>query len=229
MRPIFAFCAGALALSSAANADFVDVVFTGTGAGQTVKISSAARTGSVFAGQLHHTISNGPAALNGDWTTFCTDLAQIVPTSLSQFEVVSITLLPDGAPMGAAKAQAITDMYAYAAGSQLLVSTTNDLATAFQLAIWEVVTDYQIAGPSHNLDITAGGFSATMDNGGALSAGISSHLAQLLGAVGSMGSADLLGIRSGSRQDQILNVVPGPSALAGLVAGFGVVGRRRRR
>lgn len=229
MRPIFVLCASALALSSAASADFVDVVFTGTGQGQTVKIASSARSGSVFAGQLHHSISNGPSYLNGDWTTFCTDLAQIVPTSLSQFEVVSITLLPDGAPMGAAKAQAITDMYAFAAGAQLLASASNDLATAFQLAIWEVVTDYQIAGPSHNLDVTAGGFSATMNDGSALSAGISSHLSQFLGAVGSMGSADLLGIRSGSRQDQILNVVPGPSALAGLVAGFAVAGRRRRR
>ncbi len=228
MRGIISVCAGAFSLSSLAIADYVDVSFLGTGSGQTVKITSPSRTGSLFAGQLRHQLSNGPAGFNGDWITYCTDLAQTVSGSTSQFELVAVDQLPDRGGMGAAKAQAIQDMYTFAAGSQLSNSTSNDLATAFQLAIWEVVSDFDAGGVANNLSMTAGFFTATMNNGAALSAGISAHISALFAAIGANSASDLVGIRSGTRQDQLLQVIPGPGALALAGLGMAVAGRRRR-
>lgn len=230
MRAIIFMSAGALALASAANADFVDVQFLGTGNGRNLKIYSPGYTGNVFVGQLEHRLSNGPAYLNGDWMTYCTDLAQYVSSSVSQFELVSASALPDGAPMGAAKAQAIADMYAFGGGAQLLSTTSNDMAAAFQLALWEVIVDFDLPGPSHNLNVGAGLFRATMTNGDALEAGIAGHLASFLGSIDSSSSQVLYGLRSGSRQDQLVQIVPGPGALActALVSAIGSRGRRRK-
>ncbi|MFO0783617.1 MAG: hypothetical protein U0636_08020 [Phycisphaerales bacterium] len=226
MRILATVSACALAATSLASADFVDMQFVGTGAGQVVKITSPSRTGNLWVGQILHVISNGPANLNGQWITYCADLGQTVSGSPVPYEIVPVAAIPDSAPMGAAKAQAIADMYAYANGSQLLPTTSNDLAAAFQLAIWEVVADYTGVGPTLGLDMTSGNFAATMTDGSPLSAGIAGYVASLLGAVGTNASRDLIGLRSGSYQDQILEV-PGPGALA-LAATAGLVARRRR-
>lgn len=218
-----------LASASAARADFVDVSYQGKQQGRTVKVTSALLTGDVFAGQLRHTLSDGPSGLNGDWISFCTDLAQHVSQSASSYEIVDASLLPDGGAMGAAKAQAIADLYAHAGGLQLLTTTSDDLACAFQLALWEIITDYNGESDGYGLDVTAGGFKATKTNGDALSAGVMAELTSLFAAVGVAGGStdSLIGLRSGSKQDQLI-YVPGPGALALAGLAIGGLGRRRR-
>lgn len=230
------FGIGALvALAGVAQADMINVQFTGTGSGSNVRISSPSYNGNVFAGQLKHTLSAGTgaaAAYDGNWLTYCTDLAQHVTSTTKTYDVVSITLLPDGSPMGAAKANAIRSIYGAASSSPSSSSTSNDLATAFQLAIWEIVTDFNPAAASDGLNIASGAFRATKTDGSALSGGVTTQLNTLLNAArAGLGGTDLVGIRSGQYQDQILPIaVPAPGAAA--LASLGLLcmtGRRRIR
>jgi MYXO-CTERM domain-containing protein len=220
------------AASGIAAADVINVRFTGTGQGHSVKIVSAAYTGNVFAGQLEHQLTNGTgdaSALNGTWLTYCVDLSQHVTSTTQVYTVVPVSQMPDSSPMGLAKAEAIRRMYAFANGAQSMTSTSDDMAAAFQLALWEVVTDFNPALPNNNLNVTAGGFKATKTDGSALWSGTQSYLNSLFGAVGTEGDAvvQIIGISNGSAQDQIVPVpTPGALALAGL--GGLCVSRRRR-
>lgn len=235
MRSLITASLSVLAFSTIAGADFVDVVYTGKGSGKNVKIVSPGINGDVFAGQLHFTLSNSTAGafLNGSWTAFCTDLFQHTSSSSNPYQVVPVASLPFSGPMGAAKAAAIGDLYASMAGSQLEASTSDNLACAFQLAIWEIVTDFTGAGPSMGLDITSGGFQATKTTGEALSSGVMGYLADLFGAIGTTNGANLIGLGSESRQDQLIELpegtIPGPGALATIALGCVLANSRRRR
>lgn len=222
--------AATVAAAGAAHASTITVQYTGTQRGQNVAIQSPDRTGNVFAGQLKHTLSDGPAELNGDWITYCADLAQGVSGTPRTFEVVDIAVLPGNAPMGAAKASAIADLYAFAGGSQLLATASNDFAAAFQLAVWEIITDYNPSETNFALGITTGNFRATRTDGNPLSSGVMNHLTSLFAAVGAGHNPDtLLGLRSTTHQDQIIPVpAPGSAALAGLGL-LCLAGRRRIR
>ncbi|MDX2130774.1 MAG: PEP-CTERM sorting domain-containing protein [Planctomycetota bacterium] len=227
-RLIPAALLASLALAGAAGASTIDVRFTGTQRGSNVRITSPDLTGAVFAGQLKHRLSDGPAALNGDWITFCTDLAQHVTSNTRSYEVVDVAMLPGSSPMGADAALAINDLYAFSNGAQLSTSTSNDLATAFQLAVWEIVVDFDPEAPGFNLSVFDGDFRATKSDGSNLSSGVLTHLSSLFGAIGgSHAPASLLGLRSGQHQDQLIPVpAPGATVLAGL--GLVCVSARRR-
>jgi hypothetical protein len=230
---LVALSAGALSLCSLASADFVDVVYAGTGAGSNVKVSSPVRNGDVFAGQIKMTLSNSTGVdLNGNWIAYCTDLGQNVSGGSTTYEVLPVASLPMGGGMGAAKAAAIGDLYAFAAGSQLTNTTSAALATAFQLAIWEIVHDFDANAAGFGLNVTSGTFSATKTDGSALSAAVMGHLASLFAAIGTTNGATLLGLGHPSAQDQILEVsgfVPGPGVLACSAIGLIIRGARRRR
>ncbi len=227
LRVVPMFGIAATLLTQAASAEIVTMAYEGTGAGQNVRITSDLFTGDAFAGQIRQVISGG-TSLDGHWRTFCTDLSQHVSSTPSPFEVVPVEVLPSGSPMGTEKASALRDLYAFAAGSQLLESTSNALAAAFQLAIWEVLIDFDGGAADLGLDVTTGHFSATRTNGDALSDGVMGHLSSMLGAIGQAdgASVQLLGLASGQRQDQLI-VVPAPAAFA-LLAAAGATRRRRR-
>jgi len=224
---IMTAAAATVIISSVASADIVNLAYQGKERGLSVKLTSSLYNGDVFAGQLVHTVTGG-SIYDGTWVTFCADLAQGVATSPKPFDVVSADLLPGSSPMGIAKASAIRDIYAAAGGSQLLSGADNALAAAFQLAIWEIILDFDVQANGNGLDITAGGLKATKTNGDALSNAVMGHLTTLFGAIGNVDASGigLVGFKSGQHQDQLI-VIPAPGALA-LLAGFGVVGRRRR-
>lgn len=232
MRVLTIATVSTFALAGLAQADFVDLTYAGTGAGSNVAVYSPVRNGTVFAGQIYLTLSNSTGLnLNGSWVSFCSDLGQNLSGGTNTYEIVGVDTLPIGDPMGAAKAQAIADMYSYAAGAQLSNTASNNLACAFQLAIWEIIHDFDSNAANNGLDITSGLFHATKSNGDAFSATLMGHLADFFGAIGTHGGAQLLGLGNGSRQDQILEVsgfIPGPGALA-LGALAGVLGASRRR
>lgn len=228
----FAVLAAASA-AAAANADFVDMKFLGVGRGQNVKTTFFGATQNVFAGQLNHRIANGSgasAALNGDRLTFCSDFYQHTSSSYTQYEVVGVDQVPSTLPMGAVKAQALHDMYnAFGAGA-LATNASTTLSSAFQVAVWEVVTDFN--GSIASLDMTQGDFKAKKTDGHAFDSAMQNQINAIFAAIGSNqeGGPGLVGLKSGSNQDQLVMgftiPAPGTAALAGL--GVLLAGRRRR-
>lgn len=221
--------------AGAVHADTIDVRFLGTGRGSNVRITHAGGTSNVFSGQLRHTLTNGTglgATLHGDWVTFCADLNQRVTSSTRTYDVVNVAQLPDWGAMGVARANAIRDMYAFANGSQLLSTASNNLAAAFQLAVWEVVTDYNPVVGTASLSLATGAFRATKTDGSAFSSTLMSHVNSFFGSIGVApaggGGVNILGLRSGTAQDQIVPIpAPGVFALTSLGC-VCLAGRRRR-
>lgn len=219
-------------VSAPALADTVDVKFLGTGAGTSVKINLNGNQTNVFAGQLIHHFSNGTGAgaqLNGTFVTFCTDLTEYVTSTTKTYNVVGIEDMPNSAPMGAAKAQAIADLYAYAAGSQIALAATDNIAAAFQIAVWEIVTDFNALAVNNGLSLSAGSLKVTKTNGSSLGSTLTSTIAAMFSALGTNSSGSgILGVSRAGSQDQLVVVplpAPGILALAGL---GGVVALRRR-
>ena len=230
MRTITCVAALALAAGTAA-ADTVRLEFDSVGSGRNVRVSLGSSTFNCFAGQLVHTFSNGngaAAGLSGNIKTFCSDLTQGVTSAGSTYTVTGIQNLPGGSPMGAAKTQAIYDMYAYAGGQEN--GADSDMAAAFQLAIWEVIYDY--SGNASSLSLSSGDLKAKSALGLSLSSSILNKASLLFAAIGSNAAQlGLMGFQNGSFQDQIAHVqlVPVPmAAMAGLVGLMGAAYVRRR-
>lgn len=222
----------AAAVTTAANADFVDMKFLGTGRGDTVRATHLGSTRDLFAGQLNHRISGGAgatAAMNGDHLTFCSDFYQYVSSSYTQYEIVGLEAIPSSQPMGAAKAAALRSLYASAGSAALASNANTTLAAAFQVAVWEIVTDFD--GTAGSLNLAAGDFKASRTNGQAFSGAMATQLGDLFAAAVSpaVGGPSMIGLKSGSNQDQILVgfQVPAPGAMA--VMGLGALGLGRRR
>lgn len=220
--------AGALVLSSAAHADLVTVLCTGTGAGRNVNVTHGTTTANVFAGQLRLTLTNSTGQnVNGLWTSFCTELSQFIYVNgaAQTYQVLPVSDLPiPGAGMGTTRANAVARMFAAAAGTQY--GTNADLAAAFQIAVWEITMDFD--GTSGSIDIGAGTF-----KGNSLTAAIQSNLTALFAAAGNLTGAQstVLGIGNSTYQDQLLDVstfIPAPGAVA-LLGLAGLVGVRRRK
>lgn len=219
--------------ASAAQADTVDVRFLGTGQGKSVKIDFNGKRSNVFSGQLRHELSNGTgvgARFHGEHLTYCSDLAQYVTSTRRTYQVTPIQNLPGGGAMGADRAQAIHDLYAFADKAQLAPGANADFAAAFQIAVWEVVYDYNVGAGLSSLSTTSGTLKVFNTNGQALSAAIRQNLVNFFNAVVNTHTTQrhVLGLSSGSYQDQMVFVpLPAP-ALMGL-AGLGALALIRRR
>lgn len=220
------FASGALA------ADTVSMKFSGTGSGSNVKATYFSTTLNVFAGQLKHTITSGTgwsARLNGDHRTFCTDFNEYVTSSFKTYKVVDPQWTPNAAPMGVDKADAIRDIYTTAGIAISQSGLNNDMATAFQLAVWDIVADYNANIGIAGLGLSGGHFKASKTNGGSLSSGIINNYNTLINSIGHTArTAPVLGLTNNGSQDQLVYVpTPGAASLAGL--GGLLAARRQRR
>ncbi len=225
MKHTLIACLATSLLASAASADTVQAQFTGTGYGQNVSVSqdSGANFGNVFAGQLQYTLSSssGPTYyLNGQWISFCTELGQFTNGNNQLYTVMDVADLPiPGAGMGAAKAGMVAQLFTAAAGSQY--SASNDLASAFQLAVWEIVNDYD-GSTLASMDLGTGIFRGNVN--GTIGGMVSTFLS---GAFNASSGADIIGLGSETYQDQLIEV-PAPGVLA-LLGFAGLSAPRRRR
>lgn len=220
-----------LAGVSAASADVVDVKFIATGKGQNVHIELNGNGSDVFAGQLVHEFSNGTgigSLLAGQKVVFCSDLTQTTTSSAATYQVVDVAFTPDPA-MGAPRAQAIYDLYHFAAGTQFDPNASNDYATAFQLAIWEVAADYDANVGLASLNLGSGSFEATYTNGNSFNSAIMNHLNDLFGAIGTNApKKGLFAVTNDFHQDQLVDGIPAPGSIA-LLTLAGMVAMNRRR
>lgn len=232
---IVALLGGVLAQGALA-ADTVQMRFTGTGLGKNIKMSvNGGNQQSVFAGELLHEFANGVGAgakLNGIKSTFCTDLFQHVTSSWKTYTLKDVAAMPVPA-MGNAKANAIADIYNFGVGAEDRGQMDNNMAAALQIAIWEVVTDFDIGVGRSTLNVGDGNFKAFNSNSSALSGVVTNYLQDIFNYIGeATNHNDLIGLAHGTAQDQIIRVptVPLPTgagmAMAGL-AGLGLVRRRR--
>ncbi len=226
--------AAAFGLASAASADVVTVKFTGTGKGQNIRINFNGNSSDVFAGQLKHQISNATgfnSYLNGIWTTYCTDLSEYVSSSNNSFNLATVDQLMASRPNAAAKANALRSLFVAGGSTILSSSATNDQGTAFQLAVWEVITDFDPTKANNGLNLTSGNFSAKQTNNNALPSTLANAVNAYFtsAALNTADDGSLVGIMRSGNQDQIIKVpAPGALALAGLGGGLAFSRKRRK-
>lgn len=222
-----------VAAASVATADTVQMNFVGTGSGRNVRIYTDSGARNVFAGQLIHNFSGGTGSLTsmtGNRFTYCVDINQFVSGSSRTYDLMPISSLTLANPMGADRAQAITDIFNAQPFWPTEASVSNDYASALQLVIWDIITDYNSSSGLSSLSLTSGSFRATKTDGGALSLGIVSHYNTFVGYIGGSASAGIgmLGFGNSSYQDQITPTsIPAPGA--GMLAGLGGLALARRR
>ncbi|MBN4052491.1 hypothetical protein JYT82_00085 [bacterium AH-315-K20] len=238
--------ATAAGLASSARADIVDMYFSGAGQGQVVRIEIGERSISTFAGQLMYEITevtDTPTDAGDGWDMlgsqafFCTDLFQATSRDTLPYTLTGLTGVPDSAPMSLTTASAVESLFAFADQAQFAADAPDDLATAFQLALWEVVTDFDPGAGRSSLDIAAGEFRASNPLNEPLSGSVLAQIGTLFDAVGSGQSfgGEIMALRSPVAQDQLTAVMGVPATIpaSGSLAAFGLgllvaVGRRRR-
>lgn len=225
----------ATAACSGALADTVDVRYVGTGQGRVIKYDFNGSRKNVFAGQLKHNFSNGTGVasqLSGDILTFCTDLTEYVSRSSRSFELVDPQFAP-GDPMGLNRANALRDLFGFAGGQQLSRTVDRDYAAAFQLAVWEIVYDFNDAQGRSSLDIESGAFESYKRDGSQLSSAIRGHLGDLFDAIGTgagrSNGMDLFAVVNDGSQDQLVEIPAVPLPPAGGLAFAGLLGAATMR
>ncbi|MEQ8318128.1 MAG: hypothetical protein RIE77_05965 [Phycisphaerales bacterium] len=232
MKAAMLASAAVLATASLAAADTVTMNFVGAGQGRTATIRVDGDRYTVHAGQLVHDVTarSGPSGPGlGLLTTYCVDVAEWVSYQSRAYDVNELTDAPvahGNAGMDQHKADAIGRLYTYANGQQY--GSSNNFAAAFQIAIWEVVSDLDTA--TTTLSVSNGDFRAWNLNGGT-----TDFLDTLLGVAvdDGIGISDrVLALTNDGSQDQMFEVavpLPTTGAMAAVgLAGAGFFGRRRR-
>lgn len=226
---LFAMIVSAGACSSAMG-NMIELQYTGTAKGTNVKIDLDGSDQNVFAGEIVHSARNGTGL--GTWfngmtlNTFCTEIEQHVSGSWKQFTISNPGLVTPSNPV-AAKTQALADMFALLQTRRTTSAFDNNMAAAFQIAVWEIVYDFTADAGRSGLSLTTGRFEARNTNGNALSSGIATKVSEFWDAIGGGArTQDVFGFHNSTSQDQIVPT-PGGMVLAGL--GLAVMGRRRRK
>jgi|WetSurMetagenome_2_1015567.scaffolds.fasta_scaffold449559_1 hypothetical protein len=159
--------------------------------GQTASITSTYYTGSVNAG-IYHIKVDGVQQ-----NSFCIDLADTATTSPTAYSAVSLSNAPDApvGAMGATKATALSKLWTMAYSPTM----TQSQAAAFQLAVWDIVTDL-------DYNVTSGNFRVTGSDYGAQT--LLNSLKTYAGA-----GANLTALSNATYQDYVVSSVPAPGAL----------------
>ena len=237
---VIAAAVAALAGVASAAPETVDMKFTGTGPGQAVKVTYGSSARDLFVGQLKHTISAGTgwaASLVGDQRTYCADLDQYVSGNTSAFTVQPVAVRAsqiDGS-RAAGITSALSAVYTAFGSSAALGTASNDLAAAFQIAVWEICYDYNAAvGPS-SISLTSGVVRFAQTNGSPLAAGVVNQFNAIVATLGNeSGGPGLYALMSPANQDQLIYVsglvpTPGTAGLLGLGCLASFSRRRDRR
>ncbi len=163
---------------------------------------------------------SGPTPPNS-FVAYCIDLAQ----TFSWNNSFTVTETWPNTIFGGFKTGALDRLYT----QHYATATTPILSAAFQLAVWEIVTETS-ANTYSALDLDTGSFRTTSGNNTARTTADS--WLHSLGA-GPSGGYVLTALVSGTRQDQMMATpIPEPETYMMLLAGLGLMGfvaRRRQR
>jgi hypothetical protein len=230
-----------LAAAHVAHADIVDAHFTGMGSSLPIRLTTGANAFNSFAGQLRHEVTGAPEgweSLLGEQRFYCVDPFQLVSSATTPYTLTGLTDVPDSAPMSPAAARAVRSLLAGAerAGFDPFSPTLpSPYGAAFQIALWEVATDYDPDAGRASLDPASGWLRVQGRGNSPLNPVVRDTLSTLFDAVDEqlayVGSVHAL--RSGTAQDQLFAVageplsIPAPATL--FLLGTTLAFARRRR
>lgn len=218
----FVACAG---FASIAAADQVSFQFQGLGDGRNVRISeNGGNYFDVFSGSVIHNVDAMRTV------TYCIDPDQWAQTGTMNFQQESLISALDHRSDHESKAWAIAELANAAGPSIWTEGVDRDLASAFQIAVWDIVLDFNPGGGASSLGLTSGNFRAMSTNGSPLSGGVLSYYDSLVGglAFGHVATGGYTAYTNDAKQDFMSQIpTPGTGILA--LAGLPLIGSRRRR
>ncbi|MBL8747377.1 MAG: hypothetical protein JNK58_13610 [Phycisphaerae bacterium] len=230
VRIAIASIVAAFACGSAFAADTVEMKKIDTGLGKEIKIIHGSDSFNAFAGEIVHQFTNGVglgAQFNGKtMSTYCVEVTQTVTTNYRVYNVTdNVGTIPVPA-MGADRAGAINSMFAMLLDKRAEGVFNNDWAAAFQIAVWDVVYDYNAGVGRDSLSVDAGDMKVKKTDGTTLSSSLRAKIDTYFDAIGVASSPfNIIGFHNDSYQDQI---VPTPGTIALGSLGLLLVGRRRK-
>jgi hypothetical protein len=229
----------ALGLSNHAQAATVEADFLNVGPRQAVKVHNAGTNHHVYTGvynwkQTGGTYTDLVTDANNNFDAFCIEIAQEVadPTT---FDVMALENGPvPGTPIGATRAAYLSKLWG---GFYDLIGSSNQLAAAFQLAVWEITHEADF-----NFDVSNGQGQFYARNQASTAGQANTWLSAILNDTNNQIPLEpsLVALTSDDAQDMVavrefgtpIGEVPLPSAIwAGgmLIAGIGGMRRWRRR
>lgn len=227
------------AAAATAHADIVEMYATSPGPGVEVRIRMGHEKVSTFAGQVLHQADSATGLgerFLGEHAYYSTEPLDHPATSPTTFTITGLYEVPSSRPMGAAKAAAVESLFAFANGRQFEEDAPAAFAGAFQLALWEVVADYEADEGAESLDVFEGRFRVAEREHRQLSRDVLAHLGDMFNAVGSAErfSGSVIALRGDHHQSQLQAVmsdraVPAPVSSVALGAGLLLLAGRRRR
>jgi len=243
--PLHKLIASVVALAGVttfANASTVDMQFVGMGHGwQTAVTVNSITQSRIFTGERLHQFSNGTGMatrLEGQTiATYSTDLFQDVASSGAVFELASTADIHVN-DENAHRSALIQNLLRYHANFDQSTlahdSQRNDFATAFQLALWELVYEPQLSydGALGTMSLTSGAMTVTRPDGGQIGWWVRNYFNQFAQASNNFhaGNVGLIALTNDQYMDQVTTVpVPLPSTAALAVAGLSFASTRRRR
>ncbi len=218
---IFGCAAAALICSTAAHADIVEAQFDSVTPSQAVSYSlnGGASYSNTTGGMFNWTRLGGDYAgmgAQGNFITFCIELSQHISYGGQYtYDVIDLDEAPrPGVGMGTENADLLSELF----GRHYDAGFNNTDAAAFQVAVWEIVTD-------GDLSLADGDF--RVQDTGSFVDQAQTWLTSLDGTGPQM---DLKAMSNPNAQDQVF-VVPAPGALVLMAGGLGLmgIGARARR
>lgn len=206
------------------SADTVQMQFGGVSRGSNVSIRvNGGSSVNVFAGSVIHNIDTIRTV------TYCIDPDQWAANGTNVFEETALEVALSHRSFNADKADAIAKL-AKVAGQDIWSETAaTDLASAFQLAVWEVVMDYNPGTGVGSLSLGSGNFKAAGTNSASLSGSISTLVAQLFSGMQSASGNpnNFVAYTNRSHQD-FMTQVPAPGAAVLALMGLPLLATRKR-
>ncbi|MDX2114262.1 MAG: hypothetical protein SFZ24_01405 [Planctomycetota bacterium] len=221
-----------LSIPSAAHAGYIGALemrYLGKGLGENVQVDVSGSIHTFFAGQLRWETRNGSgdgARFNAlTLPTFCIEPTQYVGSGWIAHTISepSAALTP---MMNIDRAGALNRAVAAYVIYRDSNTVTAPLAAGFQLALWEIMRDYDALAGRASLSITTGTFKASATGGSPLNAVTAGWTDTFLNAATDPAAEAPLAFAfsSASSQDQI---IPAPNTV--LLACLGLLLRPRRR